>query len=249
MKSFFPKTLSCVNGLILLVLLLLSCSHAPKAAQATAAATAAGDSVSQQTAELEDGEPTGDDEAPGLSGYEQVLQDISELPKTAVRTDSHQQYSLYVNEEQAGADEAEVGTYSVWLADERAGTVLKVCQTNPTAAAQWERMKGEKADAVDVPMQLIATAERAYFAPGDVSKIIVEGCPDARNVWTYIIDTRTHSARQMPTTEGVVERDWEKKEIIAASYGYYDEGGRYTYSCAYSTDGKFLRVASEKVHE
>ena len=40
--------------------------------------------------------------------------------------------------------------------------------------------------------------------------------------------------------------DWEKKEIIAASYGY-DDDGRYSLNKAYSLDGKFLRKVGGKV--
>ena len=108
-------------------------------------------------------------------------------------------------------------------------------------------MRGENANAVDVSINDIAAADKAMFAPGDVAKIIVEGCPDSRNIWTYIIDTTNLTAKQLPSTEGVVAI--ENGEIIAASYGYYSEGGRYTYNCAYDDNGQFLRVASEKMPE
>ena len=45
----------------------------------------------------------------------------------------------------------------------------------------------------------------------------------------------------------MADLDAEKKEIIAASYGYYPEGGRYSFLCAYDTNGKFLRMASGKM--
>ena len=76
-------------------------------------------------------------------------------------------------------------------------------------------------------------------------KIVVEGCPDGRNVWTYIIDLNKRKAIQLPSTEGVQEIDMDKGEIIAASYGYYPEGGRYTVNKAYSLEGKFLRQTSD----
>ena len=137
---------------------------------------------------------------------------------------------------------------SVWLANERSGTVIKVCVTNPMAELQWERMKGRDADGVKVPLTQIAAADKAMFAPGDVSKVIVEGCPDGRNMWTYIIDPYAGTALQLPSTEGVVSLDQEKKEIIAASYGY-DDDGRYSIKKAYSLDGKFLRIVGDKERE
>ena len=186
-------------------------------------------------------------EVEGLSNDDKDLVDISEIPKTANRVDSHFQIAVYVNEDKAPNEDDLCGVYTVWLADERAGTAKKLCQTNPNAQAQWEKMKKEDSDAVEVPIDQIAIASKAYVAP--YGKVIVEGCPDARNVWTYIIDPDKGTAKQFPSTEGVMEIDWEKEEIILASYGYDIELGRYTYNRAYSVDGKFIRVASEKETE
>jgi hypothetical protein len=155
------------------------------------------------------------------------------------------QFAVYINKESAESEEGAFDAiYSVWLADERTGTVKKVCQTNPTAAPIWEQMKGKDPDAASTELQLIATAERAWIAPGDVSKVIVEGCPDGRNIWTYIIDTNAHTVKQLPSTEGVQDLDWNAKEIIVASYGY-DDDGRYSFKRVYNIDGKFLRRTGE----
>jgi hypothetical protein len=176
------------------------------------------------------------------------LLDIDEMPKTTVRQpDAHFQHAVYVNIDKPASGEGEMdAVYSVWLADERAGTVIKVCITNPMAESQWQKMNGK--DAVDVPITQIASAEKAYIAPGNVSKVIVEGCPDGRNMWTYIIDPYKGTAKQLPSTEGVVTLEWEKKEIIAASYGY-DDDGRYSIKKAYSLEGKFLRRVGNKERE
>lgn len=178
------------------------------------------------------------------------LLDISEMPKTAVRQqNAHFQYAVYINMEKPASGEGEMDEVSsVWLANERSGTVIKVCVTNPMAEAQWSRMSGKTADGVSVPLTQIAAADKGMIAPGDVCKVIVEGCPDGRNTWTYVIDPFQGTAIQLPSTEGVVSLDWEKKEIIAASYGY-DDDGRYSVNKAYSLDGKFLRRVGEKERE
>lgn len=178
------------------------------------------------------------------------LLDICEMPNTAVRQpNSHFQYAAYINVEKPASGEGEMDAVkSVWLANEQAGTVIKICITNPKAEAQWQKMNGQDADAIGVPLTQIAAADKAMPAPGDVSKVIVEGCPDGRNIWTYIIDPYTASAKQLPSTEGVVSLDWEKKEIIAASYGY-DEEGRYSVKKAYSLDGRFLRTVGDNERE
>ena len=178
------------------------------------------------------------------------LLDIDEMPKTAIRQpNAFYNHAVYINVDRPSANEGEVEAIcSVWLADEKAGTVIKVCVTNPMAELQWERMNGRDADAVDVPITQIAAADRAYLLPGDVSKVIVEGCPDNRNIWTYIIDPYSQTARQLPSTEGVVSLDWERKEIVAASYGY-DDDGRYSVKKVYTVDGRFLRREGEKERE
>lgn len=175
---------------------------------------------------------------------------ISEMPKTAVRQENaHFQYAVYVNVDKPASGEGEMDAVrSVWLADERTGTVIKVCVTNPMAEVQWSKMSSKDADGVSVVLTQIAAADKAMIAPGDVSKVIVEGCPDGRNIWTYIIDPYQGTAIQLPSTEGVVSLDWEKKEIIAASYGY-DDDGRYTVNNAYSLAGKFLRMVGGKERE
>ena len=178
------------------------------------------------------------------------LLDISEMPKTAVRQENaHFQYAVYVNVDKPASGEGEMDAVkSVWLANERSGTVIKVCVTNPKTEAQWSKMSGKDADGVSVAITQIAAADKAMIAPGDVSKVIVEGCPDGRNVWTYIIDPYQGTAIQLPSTEGVVSLDWEKKEIIAASY-VYDDDGRYSVNKAYSLEGKFLREIGGKERE
>ena len=175
---------------------------------------------------------------------------ISEMPKTAVRQENaHFQYAVYVNVDKPASGEGEMDAVrSVWLADERTGTVIKVCVTNPMAEVQWSKMSSKDADGVSVALTQIAAADKAMIAPGDVSKVIVEGCPDGRNIWTYIIDPYQGTAIQLPSTEGVVSLDWEKKEIIAASYGY-DDDGRYSVNKAYSLAGKFLRMVGGKERE
>lgn len=184
-----------------------------------------------------------DTEMQGVFTSEETL-NISELPKTAQLQAQKGNYELYVNVEQEANEDDITGVYSVWLADRGKNVVRRILITNPMAAPVWEEMN-EKKGGVEVPMDQIAAAERAMFASKDGKRIVVEGCPDARNIWTYIINLDTQSAMQLPGTEGVQDINIDKGEIILASYGYYEEGGRYTYQKAYSLDGKYLRQTSD----
>ena len=204
---------------------------------------------SSNVATYQEGEPTAADEKPGMDPYQPVTVDIQQIASKAEPQDSNAQVALYVIMDQKPGEYDLEGIYSVWLADNQTGTATKILTTNPTVDAPWDQMEGKDADAVEVPMHLIGSAAAAYLLTADGSKIIVEGCPDARNIWTYIIDTKTRTAKQLPTTEGVNDINFEKQEIIASLYGYYPEGGRYTYSKAYSFDGKYLRQETEPVQE
>ena len=184
-----------------------------------------------------------DTEMQGVFTSEETL-NISELPKTAQLQVQKGNYELYVNVEQEADEDDITGVYSVWLADRGKNVVRRILITNPMAAPVWEEMN-EKKGGVEVPMDQIAAAERAMFASKDGKRIVVEGCPDARNIWTYIINLDTQTAMQLPGTEGVQDINLDKGEIILASYGYYEEGGRYTYQKAYSLDGKYLRQTSD----
>ena len=167
----------------------------------------------------------------------------------ASQPDTCSQYEVEIKEEKPASAEGEMDAVrSVWLTNKRTGKVFKVCVTNPMAETQWEKMSGDKADAIDVPLTQIAAADKAMIVPGDDVKMIVEGCPDGRNVWTFIIDPYTGKAKQLPSSEGVISLDSDKQEIIAASYGY-DSDGRYSIKKAYSLEGKFLRIVGDKERE
>ena len=166
-----------------------------------------------------------------------------------LQKDTSSQYEVQIKEEKPASAEGEMDAVkSVWLTNKRTGKVFRVCVTNPMAEVQWGKMNGDQADAVDVPLSQIAAADKAMIVSGDDVKIIVEGCPDGRNIWTYIIDPYTGTAKQLPSSEGVISFDSDKREIIAASYGY-DSDGRYTVNKAYSVEGKFLRIVGDKERE
>ena len=91
---------------------------------------------------------------------------ISEMPKKAVRQENaHLQYAVYVNVDKPASGEGEMDVVkSVWLADERTGTVIKVCVTNPMAEVQWSKMSSKDADGVSVALTQIAAADKASHA-------------------------------------------------------------------------------------
>ena len=177
---------------------------------------------------------------------EDVADNNGQLPPTAKLQDEYRDWKLYVNEEQGDDNEGDYeAIQTVWLVNGKTGAVTQVCRTNPKAVANWELMKERTANAVDVPLDQIAAAEKAYIASTDGSKVIVEGCPDGRNVWTYVINTKHHTARQYPSNEGVDKVNITNNEVVMHTYAY-DDDGRYSYRVSYTIDGLFMEYSEEK---
>ena len=158
------------------------------------------------------------------------------LPDDAELKDEDGDRELYVNVDGVGSEN---GQWSVWLRDKNTGLVTYLFATNNTAEPRWDQM--QDGNGIAVPMDEIAAGNcyNTLFIPWDADKIFVEGCPDERNVWSYIIDMNTKEAIQLPTNEGLIAIDPGKREIHMSHYLYHPEGGRYSVERIYTIDGKF----------
>ena len=158
------------------------------------------------------------------------------LPDDAELKDEDGDRELYVNVDGVGSEN---GQWSVWLRDKNTGFVTYLFATENTAEPRWDQM--QDGNGIKVPIDLIAAGNcyTALFIPWDADKIFVEGCPDERNVWSYIIDMNTKEAIQLPTNEGLIAIDPGKREIHMSHYLYHPEGGRYSVERVYTIDGKF----------
>ncbi len=158
------------------------------------------------------------------------------LPEEAELKDEDNGRELYVNVDGVGSEN---GQWSVWMRDKITGIVTYLFATENTAAPRWSEMQDD--NGIKVPIDQIAAGNcsTSLFIPWDADKIFVEGCPDERNVWSYIIDIKAKEAIQLPTTEGLIAIDPEKREIHMSHYLYHPEGGRYSVERVYTLDGKF----------
>lgn len=158
------------------------------------------------------------------------------LPEEAVLKDASGDRELYVNVDGVGSER---GQWSVWLLDKTTGIVTSVFTTENTAEPRWESMRN--GNGIAVPIDKIAAGDcyNCIFIPWNPDKIFVEGCPDERNVWSYIIDIKTKEAIQLPTNEGLIAIDPATQTIHMSNYYYHSEGGRYSVERVYTIDGKF----------
>ena len=158
------------------------------------------------------------------------------LPEEAELKDEDNDRELYVNVDGVGSEN---GQWSVWMRDKITDIVTYLFATENTAAPRWSEMQDGNGIKVSIDEIAAGNCYTALFIPWDSDKIFVEGCPDDRNVWSYIIDINTKEAIQLPTNEGLIAIDPGKQEIHMSHYLYDLEGGRYSVERVYTIDGRF----------
>lgn len=195
------------------------------------------------TMRVEDGEWRVDDM---LDGDESLRDKMSRwlaereqtLPNTAVQKDESAEVILYTNLDIAASENSNSQT-SVWLKYKKSGKVRFLFNTNNDAKPRWDEMKD--GNGISVPIEDIAAGEcdNCRLIPWDKDKIFVEGCPDSRNIWSYIYDIRNQNAIQLPSTEGLLDIDAANRLFNMSLYRYHPEGGRYSVKRSYTIDGKY----------
>lgn len=160
---------------------------------------------------------------------------------SAARLADKQEYAereLYLNDEEAPSEE--VSVTSVWLRNTQTGQVTSLLKSNPAAPARWSDMAGKKS--VEVPLSEVAAADNASFVPDADDLILVEGCPDGRNIWSYVVNIEKRTAIQLPSDSGLLTFMPEEGIMLMQSYGYdmAGETGRYTILKAFRYDGTYV---------
>lgn len=166
----------------------------------------------------------------------------NDLPSRAQLADDSGFLQVYLNYDRAGLEDDEPDIVSVWIVNKQQNKTTRLLVTNPAAQSVWDRMQDR--NAVSVPLTQIAAAYKARFVPGQ-NKVIVEGVPDARNVWSYLIDLDTKKACQLSSNSGFVGFCGEDETyIVMQSYRYNSDpevGGRFTVLQLFTTNGRFVK--------
>ena len=164
---------------------------------------------------------------------------LQTLPKTAILCDIKGSFELYKNLDVECCDE-HPNQWSLWLRDKETGKVIFLIQTNNDAEPRWEEMTD--ASALEVPLEQIAAGDcdQVFLIPNAPGKVFVEGCPDGRNIWSYIYDFYMQRIIQLPTNEGFIDFDIQNNYIRLSHYRYYPEGGRYSVIKTFTYSGRFI---------
>ena len=192
----------------------------------------------QRAASAEDAAQEDSLQAEAPDTLTQTLQEPSQaLPDGAVKADEVNGLFVFTKLVQKASEDSPVDVKSLWLYDQKTSRVDSLFTTNPFAELRWADMNGSP---VEVPLSQIAAADKVCFVPGHPQLLLVEGCPEARNIWTYIVDLSTKTARQFPSTEGLIAFSASGDTLLLGAYRYHEEGGRYSVIKTYTLDGQFV---------
>lgn len=159
------------------------------------------------------------------------------MPMSAEFADENRHYEFYVNEEEPPRDDFDVAIRSLWLYDKGTGKSSRLFTTVRPEYFCWYKVDGDRGD--EYPIDSITALNKVI--PYDEDKLIVQGCPDARNDFTYIIHIPERKAILLPCNNGFSGFTYEEGMIICQSYRYVSDpeiAGRYTYLQVFDWDGR-----------
>ncbi len=142
-------------------------------------------------------------------------------------------------------DDDFVGQYTLYVKDLPNGSLTPLFQTSPFGK-QGTKLKIKKGD--NYVEEGIEAVEEIILLSD--SKILINGCPDTRNIYSYIYDLATRKVVFLDVYSGYVKTIEENGRplIVMATYAYdYDGGGRYGIYVYFDMDGN--RVREEKAPE
>lgn len=163
------------------------------------------------------------------------------IPATAKLADEDEEMAVYLNVEEKGKDIYDNDVTSVWVYWKQKDEVKKLLTTTkdngewPTIDARAKVVK---------PSSIHAVFE-AKIQPYTDDKLMIQGCPDSRHVFSYLVDIKKNEFLLLPTTQGVLGFTSEEGYIVAQSYKYRDDpdrAGRFTVIYILSDDGKVMKT-------
>lgn len=134
-------------------------------------------------------------------------------------------------------DEFDIAEVVLWLKNKNNGAETKILRTIRPDWHCWYMPDGT--DFYPVPFDSVLVASRVYIHNLDPLQLIVEGCPDSRNEFSYFIDVPSHKAWYVPANSGYMGGT-EEGYMVFRSYRYVsdpDIAGRYTFLQVFNDKG------------
>ena len=168
------------------------------------------------------------------------------LPRTARMTDKSEEFAIFLNEDKKAEFDEDAYIVSLYVYDYKTRQLTKLLTTTEPEGYKWYNPAGENASKC-----LLTDIHSIYYARlfPFAKKLLVTGCFDSRNEFSYIIDLDEKSVLLLPTNSGFVGFTSEEGYVVMQSYAYnsgVDEngdikGGRHTVLSVFDENGKFIR--------
>ncbi|MBD5339061.1 MAG: hypothetical protein HDR98_08070 [Bacteroides sp.] len=151
--------------------------------------------------------------------------------KLLTQTDS---IALYRELVSPANDEYDIPECALFVKNKTTGIETEILRTVRPDWHCWYIADGE------VPIDSIAALSRAYIWNEKPLQLIVEGCPDSRNEFSYFVDVPSRKAWYVPANSGYMGGT-EEGYMIFRSYRYASDpeiAGRYTFIQVFNQEGK-----------
>lgn len=187
-----------------------------------------------------------------IDGQESVSSSLQDslyqygLPRTARMTDKSEEFAIFLNDDKKAEFDEDAFIVSLYVYNYKTRKLTKLLTTTEPEDYKWYNPAGENASKC-----LLTDIHSIYYARlfPYAEKLLVTGCFDSRNEFSYIIDLNDKSAMLLPTNHGFLGFTSEEGYVVMLSYAYntgLDEegepkGGRHTVISVFDENGKFIR--------
>ena len=168
------------------------------------------------------------------------------LPRTARMTDKSEEFAVFLNDDKKAEYDEDAFIVSLYVYNYKTRQLTKLLTTTEPEGYKWYNPAGENASKC-----LLTDIHSIYYARlfPYAKKLLVTGCFDSRNEFSYIIDLDDKSAMLLPTNSGFIGFTSEEGYAVMQSYAYnsgVDEngelkGGRHTILSVFDENGIFIR--------
>ena len=138
-------------------------------------------------------------------------------------------------------DEYDIPEVAIWIKNKTTKQETKLYQTVRSDGHCWYMGDGNKF--YPVPIDSIFVTSSVSIYNDDPLQLIVEGCPDMRNEFSYFIDVPSRKAWYVPSNQGYIGKTSEEGYMIFQSYRYVsdpDIAGRYTFLQLFDNKGNLV---------
>lgn len=138
-------------------------------------------------------------------------------------------------------DECDIPEVAIWIKNKKTEEETKLYQTIRPDWHCW--YMGDGNNFYSVLIDSILVTSRVSIYNDDPLQLIVEGCPDMRNEFSYFIDVSRRKAWYIPANQGYVGHTSEERYMIFQSYRYVsdpDIAGRYTFLQLFDETGNMV---------